>query len=92
MVITVIPADFHDWICSSISIMFVDSRYIAGFRLCVFANSWIFKIGDGRVFPFANQFSSSITQKSKSLCVIIACVSVVTISSMTSKKCPDLEM
>lgn len=35
-------------------------------------------IGDGWTRPAANQFSVSATQKSSSLCVIMACVSVIT--------------
>ena len=38
-------------------------------------------IGDGHMRPAANQFSVSATQKSVSLCVTIACVSVMTMLS-----------
>jgi len=34
-------------------------------------------IGDGHTRPAANQLSMSATQKSGSLCVIMACVSVI---------------
>lgn len=34
-------------------------------------------IGDGHTRPAANQLSMSVTQKSGSLCVIMACVSVI---------------
>lgn len=78
----IIPSDCHVLMWMSRSIMFVDSRYITGDKLCCAAYSWIFLIGDGRVLPFANQFSLSITQKSLSLCVMMACLSVMIISSI----------
>jgi len=50
-------------------------------RLYFSAAFWTAIIGDGHVRPVANQLSVSVTQKSESACVIIACVSVMTISS-----------
>ena len=49
-------------------------------RLHVAADFFAISIGDGRVLPDANHVSGSATQKSGSLCVAIACVSVIIMS------------
>ena len=53
-----------------------------GFTLCCFAAYLTAITGDGFVLPVANQFSLSVTQKSESLCVVMACVGVITMSSI----------
>lgn len=75
---TVMPVDSHSGTNLSRFIMFCDIRYIAGVRLCFVAAFCIATMGDGHVRPAANQFSVSVTQKSGSECVMIACVSVMT--------------
>jgi len=80
---TVIPSDFHFEIMLSKSRMFVDAKYIAGVMLRSWAIAVTVFIGDGWLFPVANQLSSSGAQKSSSSCVMIACVSVITTLSMT---------
>lgn len=54
---------------------------MVGVRLCFEAAFWTAIIGDGHMRPAANQLSVSATQKSGSLCVMMACVSVMTILS-----------
>ena len=54
---------------------------MVGVRLCFEAAFWTAIIGDGHMRPAANQLSVSATQKSGSLCVIMACVSVMTMLS-----------
>lgn len=80
---TVIPSDVHVCFKESMSRMFSDARYIAGVFLCSWAMFTASVIGDVRTLPAANQFSVSTTQKSGSLCVAMAWVSVITMSFST---------
>lgn len=48
-------------------------------------------IGDGHVLPAANQLSESATQKSGSECVIMACVSVITMLSAILNVRPEFD-
>ena len=82
VVITIIPSDSHCGINVSISNMFSVPRYITGVKPRSDAMDLICAIGDGRDFPVANQLSSSITQKSGSVCEIIAYLSVIIMSSI----------
>ncbi len=78
---TVMPSDVQLVIWFSISRIFVAAKYIIGVNLFFSADCFTNFIGDGIVFPAANQLSVSVTQKSVLLCVIIANLSVRMMSS-----------
>lgn len=61
---------------------------MTGIRLCFWAAVRTEAIGDGHIRPAANQFSVSATQKSGSLWVVIAWVSVMTVSPSIEYGCP----
>ena len=88
VVIIFIPIVSHFSRIVSRSIIFSAPRYNIG---AIFLSSAIFVnrfIGDVICLPVANQNSSSQTQKSLSVCVAIACLSVIIMSSMTSNFFP----
>lgn len=68
--------------------MFFSWRYNIGIRLCSVAAVCNALIGDGRVLPAANQFSSSATQKSESRWLAMACVCVKIMSFSMSNSWP----
>ena len=82
------PLDSHSGIRVSKSRMFCAPRYNTGVTLCSFAMATTDAIGDGLVLPVANQLSGSVTQKSLSVCAIIACLSVIIISFVVVKSVP----
>lgn len=81
---TVMPSFCHCGINLSRSIILVVARYSTGVRVDVAAISFRRAIGERRVLPDANHVSSSAIQKSESLWVAIACVSVMTMSPSVS--------
>lgn len=90
VVIIVTPIDSHVGINLSRSIMLLAPRYNIGLKLRSFAIWLNCLIGDSICLPVANQKSSSHTQKSSSLCVAMACLSVVIILSNVSNLVPIL--
>lgn len=70
------PLDSHSGINVSKSRMFCAPRYNTGVTLCSVATVVTALIGDGFVLPVANQLSGSVTQKSLSMCAMIANLSV----------------
>lgn len=84
-VITFIPLDSHSGINVSRSRIFCAPRYNTGVTLCSFAAAITDTIGEGLVLPVANQLSGSATQKSLSICAIIAYLSVMIISFIVVK-------
>ena len=90
VVITVIPDDSHDLRTLSKSMMLSEPRYNIGFSFLSWAIVSSCFIGDSICLPVANQKSLSHTQKSSSLCVAIACLFVMIMSS-TISKCFSIE-
>lgn len=83
-----IPIDSHFSHIVSMSIMLSVPRYKIGVspRSAAIVDTSL--IGESICLPVANQYSSSHTQKSGVLCVAIACLSVMIISSMISNFFP----
>ena len=88
MVIIFIPIVSHFSRIVSRSIIFSAPRYNIGVTFFSCAISIKCFIGDVICLPVANQNSSSQTQKSLSVCVTIACLSVIITSSMILNSLP----
>lgn len=74
------PCDSHSARFSSISKILVAAKYSTGRSPCAAAAFIAAATGDGHCLPVANHDSASAIQKSGSLCVAIAYLSVITIS------------
>ena len=83
-----IPIDSHFLHIVSMSIMLSDPRYSIGIRPRSDAIVVTCFTGESICLPVANQDSSSHTQKSSSVCVAIACLSVMIMLSTTSNSFP----
>lgn len=78
------PIDSHVLHIVSRSIILSAPRYKTGLRSRAAATFNNFEMGDSFCLPLANQYSSSHTQKSSSVCDAMACVFVVMMSSIIS--------
>ena len=83
-----IPIDSHFLHIVSISIMLSAPKYNIGVNPRSDAIVMACLTGESICLPVANQKSSSHTQKSSSVCVAIACLSVMMMSSMISNCFP----